>query len=222
MERKIIETEIWEHPKKNSFLRKPRKVCDVFKELEASMKENEMMPDEYFNLDYHFDENSLIPYDDSFVAYATWGWGYRKGICLNVEMISIDGKKTLFASGKTLGETEEDYDRMQAIAGFIYKSFAGFGRVASEEKVEEKTYVVCIDESYLRDTQYFNSESLSDEEFEESENGLDVENCWVDVGLNAFVDIVTAASSEEARQKAANKWNYDARTMFATEIRKKK
>lgn len=99
----------------------------------------------------------------------------------------------------------------------------GAGKIAPEEKKEnQKTYVVCIDESYLRDTQYFNSESLSDEEFEESNNGLDVENCWVDVGFNAFVDIVTAASSEEACQKAADKWGYDTRTMFATEIREKK
>ena len=30
-----------------------------------------------------------------------------------------------------------------------------------KDEPEEKTYVVCIDESYIRDAQYFNSESLS-------------------------------------------------------------
>ena len=41
-----------------------------------------------------------------------------------------------------------------------------------------------------------------DEEFEESENGLDTENCWCDFYPNAFVDIVTAKSHDEACQKA--------------------
>ena len=87
-----------------------------------------------------------------------------------------------------------------------------------EDEPEEKSYVVCIDESYIRDAQYFDSESLSDEEFEEGGNGLDAENCWCDFGPNAFVDIVTAKSCDEACQKAADKWGYDSRTMYAVEV----
>ena len=222
MKNKTIETEIWEeHPEKPGYVRfvKTRKVSEVFKELVQRMEENGMMPDEYFLLSSKFDEKSDMPRDAYFFAYAQWGG--NEGVYLEVEMMS-ENEKQHFATGKTLGETESDYDRMQAIAGFIYKSFAGFGRCPKAEEREEKTYVVCIDESYLRDTQYFNAEDLSDEEFEESGNGLDTENCWCDVGLNAFVDIVSAGSNEDACEIAAEKWGYDKRTMFATEVRKNK
>ena len=131
---KIIETEIWESdPEKKGLLRfvKTKKVCDVFKELETTMKANNMMPNEYFLLSPRFDEKSLMPRDAHIIAYAQWG--SNEGVYLEVETISANGKQH-FATGKTLGETEEDYDRMQAIAGFIYKSFAGFGRVCVKEE----------------------------------------------------------------------------------------
>ncbi len=126
---KVIETELWEPvPDKPYQVRfvKTRTAYEVFKELEATMKANNMMPDEYFLLSHRIDEKSLMPKDASFIAYAQWGG--NEGVYLEVKMISSDGQQH-FATGKTLGETEEDYDRMQAIAGFIYKSFAGFGRV---------------------------------------------------------------------------------------------
>ena len=125
---KVIETEIWEdQPEKKGILRfvKTRKVYEVFKDLEETMKGNGMLPDEYFILNHKFDEKSEMPKDAYFIAYAQWGG--NEGVYLDVEMISANGKQR-FATGKTLGESEEDYDRMQAIAGFIYKSFAGFGR----------------------------------------------------------------------------------------------
>lgn len=57
-------------------------------------------------------------------------WGNNEGVYIDVEIIA-GGERIRFATGKTLGETEEDYDKMSAIAGFIYKSFAGFGRVSN-------------------------------------------------------------------------------------------
>ena len=47
---------------------------------------------------------------------------------------------------------------------------------------------------------------------------MDTENCWCDFYPNAFVDIVTAKSHDEACQKAADRWNCDSRTMYATEV----
>lgn len=135
---KIIETEIWEpHPEKKGLVRfvKTRPIGDVFDELVATMQANNMMPDEYFQLSYRIDAKADMPEDAYFIAYAKWGG--NEGVYLEVEMMSQNGRQ-YFATGKTLGETEEDYDRMQAIAGFIYKSFAGFGRVCTtKEKTED-------------------------------------------------------------------------------------
>lgn len=218
MENEIIETEIWEeNPEKKGWLRfvRTRKVADVFKDLEARMKERGMMPDEYFILSHKFEENAEMPRDASIYAYAVWGG--NEGVYLDVEMKSEKGS-VHFATGKTLGETEEDFDRMQEIAGFIYKSFAGFGRCAGKK---EKAYVVCIDSSYIRDAQLFDSEGLSDEEFYESANGLDVERCWCDFGPNAFVDVIYADSHERACEIAQEKHGYDKRTLYAVEVKKK-
>lgn len=223
MERKVIETEVWKpHPDNKGLLKfvETRKVCDVFKDLEESMNANGMMPDEYFLLSHRFDKNAKMPRDASITT--TVRWGGNEGVYLDVDMTAFEGGTVHFATGKTLGQTEEDYDRMCAIAAFIYKSFAGFGRAASQNKdLEEKTYVVCIDESYLRDTQYFNSEALSDDEFIESGNGLDTEDCWTDVGFNAFVDITKAKSAEKAIKNVAEKYGYDKRTMFAVDVSKR-
>lgn len=136
---KVIETEIWEnHPEKPGYLRfvRSRKAYEIFKELEASMKENNMMPDEYFLLSHRFDEKTEIPRDACFYAYAQWG--SNEGVYIEVEML-VNGSRQHFATGKTLGETEEDYDRMQKIAGFIYKSFAGFGKGSLTKEMSETT-----------------------------------------------------------------------------------
>lgn len=127
-ERKIIETTIWKQDPKYSCIVHfvgTRKVFDVFNELVEILKANDMMPDEYFILDSTFNEYSEIPACVNFYAYACWGGS--EGVYLDVIMAS-DGGHQHFATGKTLGETEADYDRMNTIAGFIHKTFTGFGR----------------------------------------------------------------------------------------------
>ena len=218
MERKIIETEVWEPDSdKKGLLKfvKTRKVYDVFKELEENMKASGMLPDEYFLLSNRFDEKSVMPRDASFMVYTRWG--SNEGVYIDVDMV-VGSNKEHFATGKTLGETEEDYDRMCAIASFIYKSFAGFGRCPDKKL---KTYAVCVEESFLRNTQYLDPEELTDDEFEERNNGLDIEKAWCDVNLHGFLNIVEASSHEEAIMIAANDFNYDKKTLFAIEIKAK-
>ena len=217
----VIETEIWEdHPEKPGYLRfvKTRKAYEVFKELESSMKENDMMPDEYFLLSPRFDEKTEIPRDACFYAYAQWG--SNEGVYLEVEMVSQNGRQH-FATGKTLGETEEDYDRMQAIAGFIYKSFAGFGRAPIPRETSEKEYGVFIYSHYTCDMQVLYSAGLSDEEFEKidmfSEDGEAYLGSFD--GANAYVGRVRATSKENAINAVAQKHGLDPRTMFAAELK---
>ena len=125
----IIETEIWEpHPEKKGCLRYvgQRKAEEVFNELSQYLKEENIYPDEYFLLNHRFHSGVLIPHVEDFICYAQWGGS--EGIYLEVEFVveKSDGRsceRINFATGKTLGESGEDYDRMQYIAGRIYRAF---------------------------------------------------------------------------------------------------
>jgi hypothetical protein len=60
------------------------------------------------------------------MCYAQWGGS--EGVYLEVDFLAWDENEHLykqinFATGKTLGETNEDFDRMQYIAGCIYRAF---------------------------------------------------------------------------------------------------
>lgn len=131
MKIKKIELEIWEpHPEKKGMVRfvKCRKMKEVFDELYASLKENNLLPDEYFLLSMRA-EGAEVPRDASVRVYTQWG--SNEGIYIDVDFECSDGKTVRFATGKTLDETSEAYDRMNFIAGFIYKSFHGEGYSAS-------------------------------------------------------------------------------------------
>ena len=126
--KKIIETAIWEkHPDKPILVNLVgrRKVFDVYNELVDVLKANDMMPDEYLSLNSSYTEKSEMPTYANFYAYAYWGGS--EGVYLDVWMV-YNGGIDRFVTGKTLGETEADFDRMQMIAGFIHKTFTGFGR----------------------------------------------------------------------------------------------
>ena len=123
-----IELEIWEpHPEKKGMIRFSacRKIKDVFDELYNSLKENSLLPDEYFLLSYKLNDGATVPRDASVEVRTRWG--SNEGIYIDVDFVSRDGQYIHFATGKSLDETGEAYDRMSFIAGFIYKSFAGEG-----------------------------------------------------------------------------------------------
>lgn len=130
----IIETEIWErHPEKRGCIRYvgQRKAEDVFNELTEYLKKEEIYPDEYFLLGRQFENGSVIPRVEDVICYAQWGGS--EGVYLEVEFViqkenDKSYKRVNFATGKTLGETGEDFDRMQYIAGCIYKAFTNEGQ----------------------------------------------------------------------------------------------
>lgn len=130
----IIKTEIWEpNPEKEGYVRYvgQRKAEDVFNELTEYLKREEIYPDEYFLLDRHFENGAVIPRVQDIICYAQWGGS--EGVYLEVKFVVQDEndksyKRINFATGKTLGETGEDFDRMQYIAGRIYKAFTNEGQ----------------------------------------------------------------------------------------------
>lgn len=216
MKKRIIETEIWEpNPERKGWLRfiKTRKMGEVFDELLEILKENEMLPGEYFMMANGFDEDVDMPKDISIATVTKWG--SNEGIYIDV-YIETDRERIRFATGKDLGETEEDYNRMLSIAGFIYKSFAGFGRAVSDKKDLSK-FVVCINDFYIRDSQYFCPEIESDAEFVAVDYNND--DYWRGCnGRPVFVDIIEAASEDEALNSAAEKHGYDKQILLAIKV----
>ena len=145
-----IETEIWEpHPDKKGMLQYvgQRKTEDVFRELETFLQEENIYPDEYLSMDIHFsDRYPLFPQMRDIICYAQWGGS--EGIYLEVDLLIRDAannknESVHFVTGKTLEESQEAYDRMQYIAGCIYKAFTEEGFVSSryvilKSKAEKK------------------------------------------------------------------------------------
>jgi hypothetical protein len=86
------------------------------------------------------------------------------------------------------------------------------------ENTTKKTYVVCLDSSYIRDAQMFKAEELSDEEFFEADRyDEEHENYWCDCEPDVFVAVVGATSEEDACRIAGEKRRYDPRTLYAFE-----
>lgn len=126
----IIETQIWEDvPDKKGYVRYvgQRKLHEVFSELEVFLQKENIYPDEYLLLTRDNDPNALFPKGD-IRCYAQWGGS--EGIYFELEVLTEPTKDTPakwinVASGKTLAQSSEAYDRMQYIAGRIYKAFCG-------------------------------------------------------------------------------------------------
>lgn len=105
-----------------------RKVEDVFKELSDTLVAYGLLPDEYFYLDEEFEKYKDFPILHDMYCYARWG--SSEGIYLDVIAVVFNNQELeyelkRFAVGKTLSEDRDSYDRMQYIAGYIYKLFMG-------------------------------------------------------------------------------------------------
>ncbi len=129
---KIIATQNWEPvPDKPGLIEivSQRKAVEVFRELEDALRGADLYPDEYLLLDSDFsDEKVDFPEIRDLYCYAQWG--ASEGIYLDVELIVYDRKndrceRKHFATGKTLSEDSASFDRMQYIAGYIYRLFTG-------------------------------------------------------------------------------------------------
>lgn len=127
-----IETAIYEPIQdKPGYVRKVgmRKAREVFEEIKEELCRQEILPDEYFlsQAEYENEKISLPEFADVF-CFARWGTS--EGIYLDVEFSVYDEtekryKLSHFITGKTLREDSEAYDRMQYIAGQIYKMLMG-------------------------------------------------------------------------------------------------
>ena len=151
---KTIETEILVPiEEKKGYVRYvgQRKAKEVFDELQNTLKEMNLYPDEYFLLANAFQfDGVLFPKMADLHCYAQWG--SSEGVYLEVDILTSDEEKkeyktVHFATGKTLEETEAAFDRMQYIAGCIYKVFMGSGYTPAR-------YVILKDEDAQKTITY--------------------------------------------------------------------
>ena len=126
---KQIEFERWEPDAEN-----PRRLTyagqrtaeDVFHELEAQLDSVGYLPDEYFSMDWRWEHGRQIPKGADF--FCKTDYGGSEGIYLDMflEWYEDSQRRTEhFMTGKTLGESGADIDRMSLISSAITKAFRG-------------------------------------------------------------------------------------------------
>ena len=126
---KQIEFERWEldaeNPRKLNYAGQ-RTAEDVFHELEARLDSVGYLPDEYFSMDWRWEHGRQIPKGADF--FCKTDYGGSEGIYLDVYLAWQEGDKPQrehFITGKTLGESGADLDRMFLISSAITKAFRG-------------------------------------------------------------------------------------------------
>ena len=126
---KQIEFERWEpdaeNPRKLKYAGQ-RTAEEVFHELETRLDSVGYLPDEYFTMDWRWEHGRQIPKGADF--FCKTDYGGSEGIYLDVYLEWQEGgkpKRECFITGKTLGESGADLDRMFLISSAITKAFRG-------------------------------------------------------------------------------------------------
>jgi hypothetical protein len=128
-----IDFDIWEpNPEKPGTIRRvgQRTAQEVFIELQYRLESTGYLPDEYFLMADEWRNGKEIPEDAGF--FCTVDYGGSEGVYLDVYLKWYDKQKQEsitkgFITGKTLGETGSDLDRMYLIASAVTKAFNGDG-----------------------------------------------------------------------------------------------
>ena len=126
---KQIEFERWdpdaENPRKLNYAGQ-RTAEEVYQELKARLDSVGYLPDEYLLLDIRWQNGREMPRDADF--FCRTDYGGSEGIYLDVFLYwDEDGQRKTehFMTGKTLGESGADLDRMFLISSAITKAFRG-------------------------------------------------------------------------------------------------
>ena len=99
---------------------------EVYEELKHRLEGMGYLPDEYFTMDWRWEHGRQIPKGADF--FCKTDYGANEGIYLDVYLEWREGdkpKRECFITGKTLGESGADLDRMFLISAAITKAFRG-------------------------------------------------------------------------------------------------
>ena len=103
-----------------------RSAQEVFEELKHRLESQGYLPDEYFLLDYEWENGRKVP--ENAGIFCTTDYGGSEGVYLDVYLKWCENGKSItkgFITGKTLGESGNDLDRMFLISSAITKAFHG-------------------------------------------------------------------------------------------------
>ena len=103
-----------------------RPAQEVFRELKHRLESQGYLPDEYFLMDYNWENGRKIPKDAD--IFCCTDYGGSEGVYLDVYLKWHENGKPVtksFITGKTLGESGSDLDRMFLISSAITKAFHG-------------------------------------------------------------------------------------------------
>jgi hypothetical protein len=125
----MIQLERWEPTKDDSRKMEyagQRTAQEVYQELKYRLKNNGLLPDEYFLMDSDWNNGREIPKGAD--IFCATDYGGCEGIYLDVYLKWHENNKPIiksFITGKTLGESGSDLDRMFLISSAITKAFHG-------------------------------------------------------------------------------------------------
>ena len=143
---------------------------ELFRELKSHLELLSLLPDEYFKMNSLPCDISDMNIEENYEIFPQVTWGESEGIFIDVYLRCLDGDNKLFRfiTGKTLGEREADFDRMNCIAGEIYKyangsdgQYARYSRFKKGEEGSKKQAFERIDE-LLRKKMYYASVTFHD------------------------------------------------------------
>ena len=126
---KPIELERWEpspDDPRGEVYAGQRTAQEVFEELKYRLEGMGYLPDEYFLMNHEWEDGREIPKDAD--IFCSTDYGGSEGIYTDIYLRWYkDGKPVIesFVTGKTLGESGSDMDRMYLIASAIIKAFHG-------------------------------------------------------------------------------------------------
>ena len=181
----IIETEIWKkNPDKPGTLifDSQRKARDIFMELKEHLKADGRLPDEYFLIGHDWEKGALFPKNADIFCTVNYGGSegvyvdvylrYKKEVSEYIEEANIVVKKRRmvtenFATGKTLGESLTDLDKMNLVASSISAAFYG----DSAEIRERYARIASGEESRLYPLQNGTSDFTEENDYENSDDG---------------------------------------------------
>ena len=133
-----------------------RTAQEVFEELRHRLEGMGYLPDEYFLMNRDWENGREIPRGAD--IFCTTDYGGSEGIYLDVSLQWYENDRTVtrnFITGKTLGETGADLDRMFLISSAITKAFHGdrgtYARYLScGEQPEPEAMIVHLDPAEQR------------------------------------------------------------------------
>ena len=156
---KKIELEQWEpfpgDPRRMQYAGQ-RVAQEVFEELKHRLESMGYLPDEYFLMDREWENGREIPKDAD--IFCTTDYGGNEGVYLDVYLKWYEDSRPVtksFITGKTLGETGADLDRMFLISSAITKAFHGDGETYARhlrqgERAEPEDMIVHLNPAEQR------------------------------------------------------------------------